>query len=103
MSTFDNRKDAFEGKHAYDQEQQFKLIARRNHRLGLWAAELLGIDGEEAEEYARSVIKSDFEEPGDDDVLRKVVGDLAENGTSEEEVRSQMDTLLAEVIAAAGD
>lgn len=101
MSTFEERKDTFEAKYAHDQEQRFKVIARRNHRLGLWAADLMGIDGEEAEEYARAVIKSDFAEPGDGDVLRKVAGDLAEIGTSEEEVRSQMDTLLAEIIASA--
>ena len=98
MSTFEERGDALEAKAAHDQEQQFKNIARRNHRLGLWAAGLLGKEGEEADAYAREVIKSDFEEPGEEDVVRKVASDLENTGTSESEIREQMDSLLKAVM-----
>ena len=101
MDTFEDRGDSLEAKYAHDQEQQFKLIARRNHRLGLWAAGLLGKEGDEADTYAHEVIKSDFEEPGDEDVLRKVATDLAGTDTSKADVRSQMDSLLVEVMAEA--
>ena len=77
MSSFDDRESAFENKFAHDAETQFKIDARRNKLLGLWAAELLGKSGEEAAAYALEVIKSDFEEAGDEDVIRKVVADLA--------------------------
>jgi hypothetical protein len=76
----------------------FKFIAKRNHRLGLWAAELLGREGEEADAYAHEVIKSDFEEPGEEDVVRKVTGDLEGTGTTEDTVRSKMKFFLAEVM-----
>jgi len=98
MNTFEERGDALESKAAYDQEQQFKNIARRNHRLGLWAASLLGKEGEEADAYAREVIKSDFEEPGEEDVVRKVTSDLENTGTTESEIREQMDSLLQAVM-----
>ena len=97
MSTFEERGESLEAKAAYDQEVQFKNIARRNYRLGLWAAELLGKEGAEAEEYAHLVIKSDFEEPGEEDVVRKVTADLESTDTSESDVRSKMESLLAEV------
>ncbi len=77
MSSFDDRESAYENKHAYDAETQFKIEARRNKYLGLWAAGLLGKSGDDAAAYAVEVIKSDFEEAGDEDVIRKVVGDLA--------------------------
>jgi len=77
MTTFDGRENAFENKHAHDAETQFKIEARRNKHLGLWAAGLLGKSGDDAAAYAVEVIKSDFEEAGDEDVIRKVVGDLA--------------------------
>jgi len=70
---FEDRKDTFEAKYAHDQELRFKMIARRNKQLGHWAAELLGKKGEEVDEYALEVIKSDFEETGDDDVMRKLL------------------------------
>ena len=76
MTTFDKRQEGFERKFAHDEELKFKAEARRNKLLGLWAAELLGLSGDDADAYAREVIESDFDEPGDDDVLRKVHGDF---------------------------
>lgn len=76
MTTFNDRENAFESKFAHDSEMQFKAEARRNKLLGLWAAELMGRTGDEAAAYAREVVKSDFEEAGDEDVFRKVAGDL---------------------------
>ena len=76
MNTFDDRKKAFESKFANDAEMQFKVMAKRNKFVGLWAAELLGKSGDDAEVYAKEVIKSDMEEAGDEGVIRKVQGDL---------------------------
>ena len=70
MANFDDREKAFENKYAHDAQMQFKAEARRNKLLGLWAAELMGKTGEDADAYAREVIKSDFEEAGDEDVYR---------------------------------
>lgn len=95
MSGFDDREQAFEKKFAHDAEMQFKAEARRNKLLGLWAAEKLGKTGEAAEDYAKEVIRSDFEEAGDEDVFRKVSTDLGSHAT-EEEIRAQMASLLAE-------
>ena len=81
MTTFDDRKDAFEKKFAHDEELRFKANARRNKLLGLWAAEKLGKNGADAEAYAKSVVMADFQEAGDDDVLRKVKGDLEAGGS----------------------
>ena len=78
MSTFDDRENAFENKYAHDQEMQFRAEARRNKLLGLWAAELLGKTGADADAYAREVVKADFEEAGHEDVVRKVAGDLGD-------------------------
>ena len=93
MSTFEDRENAFENKFAHDAEMQFKADARRNKLLGLWAAELLGKDGDAAKAYAVEVVKSDFEEAGDDDVLRKVAGDLDDKATKEE-IRAKMTDLM---------
>ncbi|WP_323041929.1 DUF1476 domain-containing protein [Gemmobacter sp.] len=95
MTTFDDRERAFESKFALDAEMQFRAVARRNKLLGLWAAGLLGKTGAEAEAYAVEVVKSDFAEAGDDDVLRKVAADLAGKATAEE-IRAKMDALLVE-------
>lgn len=97
MTTFDNRERGFENKFALDQEQEFKAGARRNKLLGQWAAGLMGLQGDNIDEYAKAVVKSDFELPGDDDVLRKVFEDLKGSGVavSEGEVRMKMDELLA--------
>ena len=98
---FEERKTAAEAKFRHDEEFKFKATARRNKLLGLWAAGLRNIDGADADAYAKQVVVSDFEEPGDDDVLRKVLGDLQANGRSEDEtdVRRQMDRLLDEAKA----
>ncbi|MDB5431048.1 MAG: hypothetical protein JWP35_2164 [Caulobacter sp.] len=96
MTTFDNREQGFEKKFAMDEESEFKATARRNRLLGEWAAGLMGL--ETVAEYARAVVKSDFEQPGDEDVLRKVFGDLKGAGVavSEGDVRMKMDELLAQ-------
>ena len=78
MTTFDDRESAFENKFAHDEEMNFKANARANKKLGLWAAELLGKSGDDAEEYAKSVVLADFEEAGNEDVIRKVAGDLGD-------------------------
>lgn len=100
MSTFKNREDAFENKFAHDQELRFKAEARRNKLLGLWVAEKLGFSGDKANEYAAEVVQSDFEEAGDEDVYRKVSGDLQEAGVSvsEEELRGKMLDLMGTAI-----
>ncbi|MDR6264662.1 MULTISPECIES: DUF1476 domain-containing protein [Rhodobacterales] len=92
MSTFDNREKAFENKFAHDAEMQFRAEARRNKLLGLWAADLLGKTGDEAAAYAAEVVKSDFEEAGDEDVYRKVSGDLGA-AADEATIRAQMEAL----------
>ena len=94
MSTFDDREKAFENKFAHDAEMQFKADARRNKLLGLWAAELMGKSAEEAAEYAKEVIKSDFEEAGHEDVYRKVSGDLGDKA-DEATIRTKMAELMA--------
>lgn len=96
MTTFDQRKDAFENKFAHDEELRFKATARRNKLLGLWAAEKLGKSGAEAEAYAKAVVVADFEEAGDDDVVRKVKGDFAAANVAigDEEIRRVMTELL---------
>lgn len=78
MTTFDDRESAFEAKFAHDEEMQFKVQARANKLLGLWAAELMGKSGDDAAAYATEVVKSDFEEAGHEDVFRKVAGDLGD-------------------------
>ena len=98
MTTFDDRENAFESKFAHDAEMLFKAEARRNKLLGLWAAGLLGKSGDAAEEYAKDVVKSDFQEAGDEDVFRKVADDLGEK-TSEEDRRAKMKELLGEAKA----
>ena len=94
MSTFDDRENAFENKFAHDAQMQFKAEARRNKLLGLWAAELMGKTGDDADAYAREVIKADFEEAGDEDVLRKVSGDLGDTAT-EADIRAKMAELMS--------
>ena len=101
MTTFDEREKAFEKKFAHDSEMQFKAEARRNKLLGLWAAEKMGLSGSEAEAYAKSVVLEDLKEKGDDDVFRKVKGDLEAKGVevSDEEIRKRMRELLREAKA----
>ena len=101
MSTFDKREEGFEKKFALDEEQKFKAEARRNKLLGQWAAEKLGITGDAATAYAKEVVAANFEEAGDDDVLRKVLGDLTSKGVAmtKEQVRAKMDELMAQAAA----
>ncbi|WP_128513729.1 DUF1476 domain-containing protein [Tabrizicola thermarum] len=93
MTTFDDRETAFEAKFAHDSEMQFRAEARRNKLLGLWAAELMGKSEADAAAYALEVVSADFEEAGDEDVVRKVVADLA-GKASADEVRAKMKELL---------
>jgi hypothetical protein len=97
MTTFDEREQGYEAKFAHDQELEFKTGARRNRLLGLWAGELMGLQKQHLEDYARAVVKSDFEQPGDEDVLRKVFEDLKGSGVAvgERDVRLKMDELMA--------
>lgn len=85
MSTFEDRERAFEAKFARDEEMQFRILARRNRLLGEWAARLMGLNEAESESYAKDVIRADFEEAGDDDVVRKVLGDLTSAGVDADE------------------
>lgn len=101
MSSFDKREEGFERKFALDEEQKFKALNRRNKLLGLWAAAAMGLSGDAATAYAKDVVAADFEEAGDADVVRKVLGDLAARGVTitEPELRARMDQLLAEAAA----
>jgi hypothetical protein len=98
MNTFKDRETAFENKYAHDEEMKFKAEARCNKLLGLWAAEILGKTGDDAEAYAREVIKADFEEAGFEDVIRKVAGDLGERA-DEDTIRAKRTELMAEAKA----
>ena len=93
MTTFDDRENAFEAKFAHDADMQFRAEARRNKLLGLWAAGLMGKTGDEAAAYAKEVVASDFEEAGDDDVFRKVSGDLGEKADAAT-IRAKMAELM---------
>jgi hypothetical protein len=93
MTSFDERKRGFEADFARDQDLSFRVTARRNRLLGLWAAERLGLAaGAAAEDYAKTVVAADFEAPGDDDIVEKVRGDLVANGieTTVAEVRAEL-------------
>ena len=96
MTTFDDPGTGFEAKYKRDQELQFKVMARRNKLLGLWAAEKMGVTGADAETYSKEVVVSDFDRPGDEDVLEKGHGDLEAKGLglSAPDVRKEMERLL---------
>lgn len=98
MTTFDDRQKSFEKKFERDQDLQFKVNARRNKLLGLWAAGIMDKIGADAEGYAKEVVLADFERPGDDDVVQKLVKDLAAAGKPTEApvIRKQAERLLAE-------
>jgi hypothetical protein len=98
MTQFDDRQRAFESKFAHDEEMKFRLVARRNRLLGEWAAAKMGLSEEETSSYAKDVIRADFEEAGDEDVIRKVLGDLTAAGVeiSEAEIRETLDHKTAE-------
>ncbi|CAN5330957.1 DUF1476 domain-containing protein [soil metagenome] len=93
MTTFDDREKGFESKFALDQDQEFRAMARRNKLLGLWAADKMGLSPDSAEDYAKAVVRADFEQPGEEDVFRKIAGDFKGSGmtVSEGEIRSKMD------------
>ncbi len=95
MTTFDDREKGFESKYALDQEQEFKAVARRNKLLGLWAADKMGLSAESADQYASAVVRADFEQPGEEDVYRKIAQDFEGAGltVSEGEIRRKMDEL----------
>jgi len=101
MTTFDKREDGFERKYALDEELKFKAEARRNKLLGLWVAEKLGKSGADADAYAKEVVAADFEEAGDADVVRKVMGDLTAKSIAmtEAQIHTKMDELMAQAVA----
>ncbi len=101
MTTFDKREEGFEKKFALDEEQKFRAEARRNKLLGLWVAEKLGMSGEAATEYAKTVVAADLQEAGDADLVGKVMGDLKAKGVAltERELRAKMDELTAQAVA----
>jgi hypothetical protein len=101
MSSFDERESSFENKFKHDKELEFKATARRNKLLGLWAANLLGVHGADAEAYAKSVVKADMERPGDQDVVDKLLGDFKERGIdmSEHRLRKQMTELMSAAVS----
>jgi len=100
MTSFEDREKSFERKFALDEELTFKSTARRNKLLGLWAAEKMGLSGDDAQGYAREVVKADLEEPGEEDVFRKIRGDFDAKGIeqSDHQIRHAMADLLAEAV-----
>ena len=98
MTQFDDRERAFESKFAHDEQMNFRIVARRNRLLGEWAARKLGLSDEETASYAKEVVRADFEEAGDDDVIRKILGDLtaASVEMDEAQIREQLDHKTAE-------
>ena len=93
MTSFNDRERAFENQFAHDQDMQFRITARRNRLLGQWAAAKMGLTPEETDAYAKAVVQADFEEAGDEDVIRKLLGDLTAAGCDVDEaaVRAALD------------
>jgi len=98
MTNFNDRERAEEAKYAMDEDTQFRVTARRNRLLGQWAAEQMGLSAVEAEAYAKAVVQADFEEAGDEDVIRKLLGDLTSAGVevSEGDIRAALEAKLIE-------
>lgn len=98
MTTFDDRERAFENQYARDADLQFRIVARRNRLVGEWAAERMGLTPEETDAYAKAVVQADFEEAGDEDVVRKLVADLVSAGVeaTDAEVRQALDAKAIE-------
>lgn len=98
MTQFDDRERAFETKFAHDEQMNFRIVARRNRLLGEWAARKMGLSEEETASYAKDVVRADFEEAGDEDVVRKVLGDLTAAGVEigDEEIREALAHKLVE-------
>ena len=101
MTTFNDREKGFERKFAHDEELKFRATARRNKLLGLWAAEKLGLTGDEAQAYAREIVKADLAEPGEEDVFRKVRSDFDAKGIAESDhqIRRMMGDLMAAAVS----
>jgi hypothetical protein len=99
MTTFEDREKGFERKFAHDEELKFRATARRNKLLGLWAAEKLGLTGDEAQAYAREIVKADLAEPGEEDVFRKLRSDFDAKGIAESD--HQIRRMMGELMAAA--
>ena len=93
MSSFDEREKSFEKKFAYDEEKQFKISARRNKYLGEWVSKILNYNSDQEKEYIQAVIKADFKEKGDEDVLKKVKEDLKLHNISEDKIKEKMKEL----------
>lgn len=100
MTTFDKREEGFERKFAHDEELRFKATARRNKLTGLWAAEMLGLSGSDADAYAKEVVMADFEEAGDEDVIRKIRTDFEAKNVAQgpDQIRRKLDELLSRAI-----
>ena len=100
MSAFDKREKAYESKFAHDEELKFKATARRNKLLGQWAADKLGLSGDEADHYAKGVVLADLEEPGEEDVFRKIRNDFDDKGVdqSDHQIRRTMDELMDQAV-----
>jgi hypothetical protein len=100
MTTFEDREKGFERKFAHDEELKFRATARRNKLLGLWAAEKMGLAGDDAQTYAREVIKVDLAEPGEEDVFRKLRADFDAKGVeqSDHQIRRMMSDLMNEAV-----
>ena len=98
MTDFNDRERAEEAKFAHDEEMQFRIVARRNRLLGGWAADKMGLSAVEAEAYAKAVVQADFEEAGDEDVIRKLLGDLTNAGVevTEGDIRAALDAKMVE-------
>jgi hypothetical protein len=101
MTTFDKREEGFENMFAHDEELRFKANARRNKLLGLWAAQKMGLSGPAADAYSKEIVVADFEEAGDDHVLRKVSKDFKAKGVAQtdQQIRQTMDALMIEALA----
>lgn len=100
MSGFDKRREGYESKFAHDEDLKFKATARRNKLLGLWAAEKLGLSGQAADDYAKEVVKADFEEVGEEDVFRKIRKDFDDKkvAVSDHQIRREMEELMAKAV-----
>ena len=101
MTNFEDREKGFERKFAHDEELKFRATARRNKLFGLWAAEQLGLSGDEAQAYAREIVKADLAEPGEEDVFRKVRSDFDAKGVgqSDHQIRRMMGELMAAAVS----
>ena len=98
MTTFNEREQAFEAHFALEQELEFKAFARRDRRVGEWAAKLMGLEGQALDDYAVSIVREELKEPGDEDVYRKLRSDLTASGVqvTDSAIRFEMDRLLAQ-------